>query len=34
MNYEAEIQNSVDYLLSDLALKTLDADAYWPICSK
>lgn len=30
MNYEAEIQNSVDYLSSDLALKTVDADAYWP----
>lgn len=30
MSYETEIQNSVDYLSSDLALKTVDADAYWP----
>jgi hypothetical protein len=30
MKYEKEIQASVDYLSSDLALKTVDADAYWP----
>lgn len=30
MSYEAEIQNSVEYLSSDLALKMVDADAYWP----
>jgi hypothetical protein len=30
MNYKAEIQNSIDYLSSELALKTVDADAYWP----
>ncbi len=30
MNYEAEIQNSIAYLSSDDALKTVDADAYWP----
>jgi hypothetical protein len=30
MNYEAEIQNSIEYLSSNLALKTVDADAYWP----
>jgi hypothetical protein len=30
MKYEKEIQASVDYLYSDLALKTVDTDAYWP----
>jgi hypothetical protein len=30
MSYETEIQNSVDYLKSDIAIKTVDADAYWP----
>lgn len=30
MSFEVEIQSSVTYLSSDLALKTLDADAYWP----
>lgn len=30
MKYEAEIQNSLKYLSSDLAFKTVDADAYWP----
>ncbi len=30
MKYEAEIKQSVDYLSSDLALQTVDADAYWP----
>ena len=30
MTYEAEIKQSVDYLSSDLALQTVDADAYWP----
>lgn len=30
MTFEAEIKQSVDYLSSDLALQTVDADAYWP----
>lgn len=30
MNYEAEIQNSIGYLMSDLALETVVADPYWP----
>lgn len=30
MTYENEIQNSVAYLSSDDALRTIDADAYWP----
>lgn len=30
MNHEAEIKQSVDYLSSDLALKAVDADPYWP----
>lgn len=30
MTWTSEIQNSVDYLNSPEALKTVDADAYWP----
>jgi len=30
MKFEAEIQNSINYLKSDLAMKTVKADAYWP----
>jgi hypothetical protein len=30
VNYKAEIQKSLEYLSSELALKTVDADAYWP----
>lgn len=30
MTYEAKIKQSVDYLSSELALQTVDADAYWP----
>jgi hypothetical protein len=30
MTFEAEIKQSIDYLSSDLALQTVDADAYWP----
>jgi hypothetical protein len=30
VNFKAEIQKSIEYLSSDLALKTVDADAYWP----
>jgi hypothetical protein len=30
MNYNAELQESFDYLNSPAALKSLDADAYWP----
>ncbi|MEK6772946.1 MAG: hypothetical protein AABY64_03305 [Bdellovibrionota bacterium] len=30
MNYESEIQKSVQYLSSEQALHTVDADAYWP----
>ncbi len=30
MQYQSEIENSVKYLSSDEALRTVDADAYWP----
>ena len=30
MNFNAEIQKSIDYLKSVEALRTVDADAYWP----
>jgi len=30
MNLEMQIQSSVEYLSSDLGLKTVEADAYWP----
>lgn len=30
MFYEDEIKKSVDYLSSEIALQTVDADAYWP----
>jgi hypothetical protein len=30
MKYETEINNSVDYLSSNQALQSVDADAYWP----
>lgn len=30
MKFQAELQESVDYLSSDEALKSLEADAYWP----
>lgn len=30
MSYEAEIEQSIDYLSSDFALQTVDADSYWP----
>lgn len=29
-NYKTEIQKSIDYLSSDLALATIDTDPYWP----
>ncbi len=30
MNYETEVQDSVEYLTSEVALNAVDADAYWP----
>lgn len=30
MNFEIELQNSISYLKSDIARKTVEADAYWP----
>ena len=30
MNYESELGASLDYLGSKAALKSLEADAYWP----
>ncbi len=30
LTYEAEIKQSIDYLSSEFALQTVDADAYWP----
>lgn len=30
MNFETEVQKSIQYLSSEEALKSVDADAYWP----
>ena len=30
MNYESDLQQSINYLQSDQALKDVTRDAYWP----